>query len=231
MAAVASVVGTETNVGREISSPQRELYWLGGREGHVVLEDDWTFDRSWFFSKNIFPICSCEWHCHKCSDSLRVYLKLFIAGSHKGKCRPTTAWLKVGINSDRHGRYDVDLCRRSVTSVKQAQAWADGYISEATTKVTLQQFYSTCEPKKRGKLIEKLEPELGWCEWLWTFEEYPDWARLGNFQPMRITDSEGRVSIIKCTSVGYSISTWPSRWDRIRGVGSYLPNRDEYGAL
>jgi hypothetical protein len=214
-----------------VGEPER--FWLGGRESHNIFEDDWAWSRSWFFTKQLFPICSCEWSCQQCRDSLRVSLKLTVAGSHKGRCRPTTAWVKIGIGQDKHGRYEVDLGRQSVRSVKQAQKWADGHISDAAIKIALRQFYSTLEPaeKKRGKLIEKLEDDLGWCEWLWSFEEYPDWSKLSNYQPMRITDHEGRTSLIKPWYGGYSISSWPSKWDRVKGFGNYGPGRDEYGTL
>jgi len=217
--------------------------WYGGRDGHVVYEDDWVTDRSWTYHKRLLPICDHggdpnRWWCPSCEKSFTVYLKLFIAGTSKGRCVPISATARLGFHHERSESIEVSLGQTSVDSLRKAKTWASKLVSMAAIKVLLQTYYQTFElvSSKKGRLIEAKVDGV-WVEWLWTFEQYPDWVELlsqvrDNCLRVRSRHNSG-WELIKGFYGGYSSAFWPSFWDRIVNRGGHWSSRntDEYGPL
>lgn len=218
-----------------------KIAWWGGRDGHIVYEDEWAPDRSWFYHRRIYPVCSHaenEWYCLKCKPSFRVHLKLSIQGSSKGQLKPVSASLRAGLSHERYRGVEVDLGRISVDSIRKAKAWANQFATLSVCKVVFQMYYSSFEitNSKKGCLIEKFDD--GWQEWLWSFDEHPDWMDLIQGVPSRKLryrrhDDSGYSLIEGGSYGGVTISSWRSLWDRIRQRGEHWGQvgSDEFGPL
>jgi hypothetical protein len=214
--------------------------WYGGREGHIVYEDDWVEDRSWYYHKQVFPVCIHHDFgvCTHCKHSSHISLKLHISGSTRGRLVPTSARTRLGFDSQSYRGMEIDLGEISVNSIRKAKAWAEKLATPAALKVLFQTYYQSFEQtsEKRGNVIQANVDGLGWVDWLWSFEEYPNWSELlaGHSQlRYRSSAEESSYTLVTGTFCGYSTSFWPSFWYRIRERGMHWsqPSHDEYGPL
>lgn len=211
-AVVVDVTETPTTAGE---------FWFGGREGYQVYSDEWVAARSWYFTKLVSPLCGCYIRgefgrrCGVCIRGIRVYLRLHITGLAKGKCKPVIASASLGMTTDKYDRFTCTLGEAKVSTLTEAKRWAEGSFTPFGIKLVLQRYYATHDLKKRGQLIEILDPELGWIEWLWTFEEHPDWGHLLGHNKARCTNASGQTMFILPTGHGWSIQPWLSAWDRV----------------
>lgn len=205
-------------------------YWYGGREGYQDYSDEWVATRSWYFYKLVAPLCDCR-HCDACLRGIRVYLKLHITGSPKGRCKPTHAYASVGMGREKLGQFGHTSGATKVTSIRQAQRWAEEECwSPLGIKMVYERFYSTGEPKKRGLLIEKLHEDLGWVEWFWSFDRHPNWNVLLGSSKARYRDESGKMYLVVSSSGhGWGMSSWPSVWDRVASTGR--GTQDAFGVL
>ena len=195
-------------------------FWFGGRDGHLVCEDDWVADRSWHFYKCVQ---------RSLGHHLDAYVHLRVYGAPRGRCSPRTAIASLCFGPEKQGWYGpkVELGSTPVRSLVKAQKWAESLATPAALSTLYRTFYSTCEVKKNGVLFEVFDRELGWHEWFWAFDPYFKDLPGGVY---RTTDAEGRVTLLKHEWSSWSTISWPSRWDRI-GRPCGWRGTDEYGAL
>lgn len=240
VAVVVAVGMTSTTATESFKVVSTTFPWQGGRDGHVVYEDDWAPDRSWSYHKRVYPLCAHDpnqWQCPKCERAFRVYLKLHIAGSAKGKLVPVKAGASLGFSWERYRELEVPLGNTPVTTIREAKSWASKLATPSAIKTLFQTYYQSFEltPSKKGVLIEAFVKDQGWVEWLWSFEKYPHWMDLmRDYRLFRYkSEFHDSYTIVEGNSSGYSTTSWPSFWQRIRDRGEHWSRvtKDEFGTF
>jgi len=170
--------------------------WSGGRDGHVLFEDDWRPATSWSFVKLIQD--SSDYY-------FRAYLKLKVYGPLKGRCVPreAVACLSFGPHRLWYGAEEsrVDLGRnKAVRSLTQAKKWAEACVSLTAVQLLYRQFYA----REKAQVVESFDH--GWHEWFCSFDhQLHDWP-----------DGDYRFGSRYVQKYGWiTESFWPTVWDRV----------------